>query len=136
MCAWAKSPQSCLTLCDPLDCSPPRSSVHGILQARILEWVATPFSRGSSQPRDQTTSFMSPVLAGGFFTTSVTLETSFHEIYCIKKKKVTAYLCKTQSGHSAFFFTESGNTPTNPPRYIFGMNYFLRNHKSSRCLAF
>ena len=40
--------QSCLTLCDPMDCSPPGSSVHGILQARILEWVAIPFSRGSS----------------------------------------------------------------------------------------
>ena len=40
--------QSCLTLCDPLDCKLPGSSVHGILQARILEWVATPFSRGSS----------------------------------------------------------------------------------------
>ena len=38
----------CLTLCDPMDCSPPGSSVHGILQARILEWVAIPFSRGSS----------------------------------------------------------------------------------------
>ena len=44
--------QSCLTLCDPMDCRPPGSSVHGILQARILEWVAVPFSRGSSQPRD------------------------------------------------------------------------------------
>ena len=42
------------TLCDPMDCSPPGSSVHGILQARILEWVAMPSSRGSSQPRDQT----------------------------------------------------------------------------------
>ena len=41
-----------LTLCDPLDCSPSGSSVHGILQARILEWVAMIFSRGSSQPRD------------------------------------------------------------------------------------
>ena len=46
--------QSCLTLCDPMDCSPPVSSVHGILQARILEWLAIPFSRGSSQPRDLT----------------------------------------------------------------------------------
>ena len=46
--------QSCLTLCDTMDCSPPDSSVHGILQARILEWVAIPFSRGSSQPRDRT----------------------------------------------------------------------------------
>ena len=45
--------QSCLTLCDPMVCSPPGSSVHGIFQARILEWVAMPFSRESSQPRDQ-----------------------------------------------------------------------------------
>ena len=46
--------QSRLTLCDPVDCSPPGSSIHGILQARILEWVAISFSRGSSQPRDWT----------------------------------------------------------------------------------
>ena len=44
--------QSCLTLCDPIDYSLPISSVHGILQARILKWVAIPFSRGSSWPRD------------------------------------------------------------------------------------
>ena len=44
----------CLTLCDPMDCSPPGSSVHGICQARILEWVAISFSRESSQPRDPT----------------------------------------------------------------------------------
>ena len=42
------------TLFDPMDCSPPGSSVHGGVQARILEWVAISFSRGSSQPRDQT----------------------------------------------------------------------------------
>ena len=41
-------------LCDPVDCSPPGSSIHGIPQARILEWVAISFSRGSSQPRDRT----------------------------------------------------------------------------------
>ena len=46
--------QLCLTLCDPIDCSPPWSSVHGIFQARILEWVAISFSRGTSRPRDQT----------------------------------------------------------------------------------
>ena len=49
----AKPLQSCLTLCDHMDCSPPGSSVHEILQARVLEWVAMP-SKGSSQPRDQT----------------------------------------------------------------------------------
>ena len=45
--------QSCQTLRDPMDCSLPCSSIHGILQARILEWVAVPFSRRSSQGRDQ-----------------------------------------------------------------------------------
>ena len=50
----AKSLQLCLTLCNSMDCSPPGSSVHGILQARILKWVAMPSSRGSSWPRDQT----------------------------------------------------------------------------------
>ena len=48
VCKRAKSLQSCLTLCDPMDCSPPDSSVHRILQARILEWVAKHSSRGSS----------------------------------------------------------------------------------------
>ena len=46
--------QSCLTLSGPMDCSPPGSSVSEIFQARILEWVAMPSSRESSQPRDQT----------------------------------------------------------------------------------
>ena len=50
----AQSLQSYPTLCNPMDYSPPDSSVHGILQARILEWVAMPFSRGSSQHKDQT----------------------------------------------------------------------------------
>ena len=48
--------QLCPTLCDPMDCSPPGSSVHGILQVRILEWIALPSSRGSSQPRGRTRS--------------------------------------------------------------------------------
>ena len=46
--------QSCPTLCDPVDCSLPGSSVHGIFQAIVLEWLAISFSRGSSQPRDRT----------------------------------------------------------------------------------
>ena len=49
----AHSPQSCPTLCDPMGCSPPGSSVHGILQARRVERVAVPASRGSSRPRDR-----------------------------------------------------------------------------------
>ena len=51
MCVYVLVAWSCLTLCDPMDCSPTGSSVHGILQARILKWVASSFSRVSSQPR-------------------------------------------------------------------------------------
>ena len=50
---WSEVTQLCPTLCDSVDCSPPGSSVHGILQARILEWVTISFSRGSSRPRDR-----------------------------------------------------------------------------------
>ena len=50
---YAQSLQSCLTLCNPMDCNLPGSSLHGILQARILEWVAVPSFRESSQSRDQ-----------------------------------------------------------------------------------
>ena len=57
--------QSCLTLCDPLDCGLPGSFVHGILQVRILEGVVIPFSRGSSKPRDRT---QASYIAGRFFT--------------------------------------------------------------------
>ena len=58
--------QPCPTLCNPMDCGPPGSSVHGILQARTLEWVAMPSSRGSSRPRDRT---HISCVAGGSFTT-------------------------------------------------------------------
>ena len=51
---WSEVTQSCLTLCDPVDCSLRGSLIHGILQAGILEWIAISFSRGSSWPRDRT----------------------------------------------------------------------------------
>ena len=63
-----KSLQSCPTLCKPKDCSPPSSSVHGILQARTLEWIALSSSRGSFLPRDRTQVSCSSSIAGGFFT--------------------------------------------------------------------
>ena len=63
--------QSCPTLCDPMDCSPPGSSVRGIFQAKILEWVAVPSSRGSFRPGDRT---RVSCIAGRFFTIWVTRE--------------------------------------------------------------
>ena len=69
---WVKVTLLCPTLCDPLD-----YTVRGILQARILEWVAFPFSRVSSQPRDWTQVFH---IAGGFFTSWATREA---QVYCL-----------------------------------------------------
>ena len=66
--------QLCLTLRNPMDCSPPGSSVHGILQARILEWVAIPFSRGSSWPKNWT---QVSWIAGIFFTIWATRKAQF-----------------------------------------------------------
>ena len=78
--------KSCPTLCHPMDCSPPASSVHGIFQARILEWIAISFSRRSSQPRNRT---QVSCIAGRFFTywaireISSPYHLSFHFLSCI-----------------------------------------------------
>ena len=78
--------QSCQTLCDPMDCRQPGSSVHGILQARILECIATPFSRGSSRPRDPT---RLSSIAGRFFSVWATRpvlkprQGRLHALFCI-----------------------------------------------------
>ena len=73
----AKLLQSYPILCDPMDCNLPDSSVHGSLQARILEWVAMPSSRGSSRPKDQIyVSYISCTGWGVFFTPSATGEAS------------------------------------------------------------
>ena len=66
--------QSCLTLCNPRDCSPPGSPVHGVLPARILEWVSTPSSRESSWPANWT---LISCIAGRFFTHWTTWEAQF-----------------------------------------------------------
>ena len=74
--------QSCPTLCDPMDCGLPDSSIHGIFQATVLEWVTISFSRGSSQPRDRT---QVSRIAGRRFTLWATREVPLqheqHSIY-------------------------------------------------------
>ena len=69
--AWLLFTKSSPTLCDPMNCSSPGFSVHGISQARVPEWVAIPFSRGSSQPRDQT---QVSHIGGRLFTVRATRE--------------------------------------------------------------
>ena len=93
--------QSYLTLCDPMDCSLPGSSVHGILQARILEWAAISFSQGSSQPGDWTcVSWSSCIGRKILYTTSATWEASKIETSirkCFLFSKVILFL-------ESFFF--------------------------------
>ena len=81
--------QSCLTPFDTVDYSPPGSSVHWILQARILEWVAIPYFRRSSQPGDQT---QVSHIAGRFFTIWATRETQLIRYYCPILTHVTLLL--------------------------------------------
>ena len=77
-CMYAKSLQSCLTLCNAMDCSLPGSFVHGILQARILEWLPCPPSGDLPNPGIKSVFLTSPTLADGFFTTSSFFTTSGH----------------------------------------------------------
>ena len=65
---WCLVAHSCPTLCDPMDCNPPGFSVHGISEARILEWVAFPSPEDLLNPGIEPKSPESPALAGGFFT--------------------------------------------------------------------
>ena len=89
--------QLCPNLCDPVDCSPPGSSVHGISQARILEWVDIPFSRGSSQPRDRT---QVSRIAGGFFTSWATREAQWRTVMVILQEALSLCLL-TKAGPRA-----------------------------------
>ena len=81
--------QSCLTLCNPMDFSPPGSSVHGILQARVLECVGIYFSRSSSRPRDWT---QVSGTAGRFFTTEPPGKLFFLVIWFISHSTNTALM--------------------------------------------
>ena len=100
----AKSLQSCWTLCDPMDCSLLGSSVHRILQTRILEWVVMPSSRGSSQPKDQTCTLSSSALAGGFLTTSAAWEALLTKYILLNNFEVPqTQLCEERAGHLGFF---------------------------------
>ena len=74
VCVCVESLQSCLTLCEPMDHSPPGSSIHGILQARIRSGLPCPPPEDLLYPRIEPSSFTSPALAGRFFTTGATWE--------------------------------------------------------------
>ena len=115
--------QSCLTLLNPMDCSLPGSSIHGNLQARILEWVAIPFSRGSSWPRDW--SWVS-CIAGRFFTIWATRETWMYW-KCIPKTSLPQV--------SKFHYrTVSFNRASEPLESSFKVHFLSRHLLSSSWL--
>ena len=108
--------QLCSTLCDPIDCSPPGSSVHRIFQARILEWVAMSSSRGSSPSRDQKPCLLQPQHWQAVFSTSTTWEAHTWSVKAHKYLLLTALprnyhpeLCfkYTRSSHKACMFTHT-----------------------------
>ena len=109
--------QSCPTLCNPVDCSPPGSSVHGILQARILEWVAILSSKGYSQ----LLSLTSPALAGRFF------------IIITTTKPVCVCVCVADFSHQSFsVYSSFFELPE--VRWAFKCCIFLNTKKVIKCI--
>ena len=116
MCVHAKFLCACPTLCDPMDHSPPGSSVQGIFQARIFKWVAMFSSRGSSQPRDQTLiSYISCIGKQVFFffffflITSATWEAQSWHIY----QKEELYVINSKISSSVCFYNSNKYCPIN-----------------------
>ena len=114
-CMHAISLQSCPTLWDHMGCSPPSSSAHGILQARILEWVAMTSSRESSQPRHGTCISSISCIASRFFTTSTTWEAHIYGVDIHKSINVIIPACL-----AFFYFLIS---------FIINMYYFYTKKK-------
>ena len=114
--------QLCPTLCNPMDCSLPGFSVHGILQARILEWVAIPFSRGSSLLRDWT---WVSWFAGRFFTVWTPRGAYLYvwKYWSRNKKRHTIFMnskfnmVKKSILHNSFLITKSSHSIYNPTFY-------------------
>ena len=126
---WVKFAQLCLTLCNPMNCNPPGTSVHGILQARILEWVAISFSKWSSQPRDR---IQVSRIAGGFFTNWATRDTQ-PPGQAIKLE--LSHTHKKRKMHFSFLYTQSASI-VHFPHYNFkfwaGFKLELKQERYSR----
>ena len=122
----AQSLQSYLSLCNTMDCSPPVSSIHGILQARILQWVATPSSKGSSQTRDPI-----PVscTSGRYFTHWARWEAHSHPAVILKNSGFSNKTCYNLSSipwFSLFSQVQMASAVYLNPVSIF--KYFTREH--------
>ena len=134
--------QSCPTLCDPMDCSPPGFSVHGILQARILEWISIPFSRGTSQSRIEP---WSPVSQADLYRLSYrevcgfchTLTWISHGCTCVPCSRTPSYLpphpmplsCPSAPALSTMFHAQNFNCWSISHMVIYMFQCY--SHKSS-----
>ena len=123
-CVHAKSLQLRPTLCDPLDCSPQGSSIHGILQARILEWVAISSSRGSSQPRDQT---WVSCITSRFFTLWVTREAP-RQLYQVPYSQALRIRMTNLVGHYS-----SNYSPPPIPQWFISISHVKYSPSILRC---
>ena len=132
--------QSCPILCDPMDCSSPGSSVHGILQARLPEWVANASSRGSSWPRDRTCVSYASCMAGGFFTTGAAGEGWWwgHELNCVKRPNRSRHRADSSPAGCLSLLLPSSTFPHLPsmPRKLQSFPDECTNHTVKRkCLS-
>ena len=141
---WSEVAQSCPTLCDPMDCSLPGSSLHGILQARVLEWVAIPFSRGSSWPRDRT---RVSLIAGRCFNLWATREAllihlpflsyvKFLDIYASASKvSIQPHCCSWLFLHQHFLLPYHGSMSSYLPRNTLLFSLLLKTWLGGTSLA-
>ena len=116
----AHSLQSCLTLCDPTDCSSLGSSIHGTSQARILEWIAIPFSRGSFWPRCRTRVSYVSCIADGFFIT----------------KPLGSPINLAKGLHNKAVVDNIGNILLSMLEWLFNLLGFRKTHFSLKCQNF
>ena len=125
--------QLCPTLCDPKDYSPPGSPVHGIFQARILEWIAMPSSRGSSRPRDGTCVSYVPAVAGGLFTTIILESISIYHLILskcfLKCFKIAFLFCFCPVLHTC-----DSSALTSPPPNIYALCSWLLKLLKTLCI--
>ena len=122
LCMYANLLQLCLTLCDPMGCSPPGSSVHGIIQRRILEWAAVPSSRGSSRPRVWTCISCFSCIGRWFFTSS---------------PAIIVINISRESNYTLCLVTPSSEHPNTalwaPGTYSFGISALLYSYVTAFC---
>ena len=134
VCVCVLVTQLCPTLCDPTNCSPPVFSVHGILQARIFEWIAIPFSRGSSRPRDWT---LVSCTASRFFTIWDTVKSHYNLItsFILTPSSYTG-ITFWSTGTSTYKWESGTDRSTTPHSRLFSRTLNLKHNDQGKTWQF